>query len=124
MNRSGTLQAPDGRPLLRLAQRPQLQHNTEPAGHTHLRPQVEQWRPVCPHTVFSAVRDKVMNNLDSHAAPETRATPGKEWVRGSEDGMISRKGKTALSPGIVFVVLIKRASCDYRNRVCDIFFTD
>ncbi|KAH7866624.1 hypothetical protein Vadar_022850 [Vaccinium darrowii] len=40
--------------------------------------------------VFSAVRDKVMNNLDSHAAPETRATPGKEWVRGWDD---FKKGK-------------------------------
>ncbi|KAF7135076.1 hypothetical protein RHSIM_Rhsim08G0198900 [Rhododendron simsii] len=40
--------------------------------------------------VFSAVRDKVMNNLDSHAAPETRATPGNEWVRGWDD---FRKGK-------------------------------
>lgn len=40
--------------------------------------------------VFSAVRDKVMNNLESHAAPETRATPGKEWVRGWDD---FKKGK-------------------------------
>ncbi|XP_059443093.1 succinate dehydrogenase assembly factor 2, mitochondrial [Corylus avellana] len=35
--------------------------------------------------VFTAVRDKVMNNLNSHAAPETRATPGQPWVRGWDD---------------------------------------
>ncbi|XP_042500470.1 succinate dehydrogenase assembly factor 2, mitochondrial-like [Macadamia integrifolia] len=35
--------------------------------------------------VFSAVRDKVMNNLDSHSAPETRALPGQPWVRGWDD---------------------------------------
>ncbi|EEF51678.1 conserved hypothetical protein [Ricinus communis] len=35
--------------------------------------------------VFSAVRDKIMNNLDSHASPETRAIPGQPWVRGWDD---------------------------------------
>ncbi|RWR86914.1 succinate dehydrogenase assembly factor 2, mitochondrial [Cinnamomum micranthum f. kanehirae] len=35
--------------------------------------------------VFSAVRAKVMGNLNSHAAPETRATPGQPWVRGWDD---------------------------------------
>ncbi|KAJ4972501.1 hypothetical protein NE237_005675 [Protea cynaroides] len=35
--------------------------------------------------VFSAVRDKVMNNLHSHSAPETRALPGQPWVRGWDD---------------------------------------
>ncbi|PIA44240.1 hypothetical protein AQUCO_01700088v1 [Aquilegia coerulea] len=35
--------------------------------------------------VFSAVRDKVMGNLNTHASPETRATPGKPWVRGWDD---------------------------------------
>ncbi|KAK3008372.1 hypothetical protein RJ639_014080 [Escallonia herrerae] len=35
--------------------------------------------------VFAAVHKKVMNNLDSHAAPETRATPGQPWVRGWDD---------------------------------------
>ncbi|KAL5717695.1 hypothetical protein ACHQM5_010668 [Ranunculus cassubicifolius] len=35
--------------------------------------------------VFSAVRDKVMSNLNTHASPETRATPGKAWVRGWDD---------------------------------------
>ncbi|KAI8544120.1 hypothetical protein RHMOL_Rhmol08G0270800 [Rhododendron molle] len=45
---------------------------------------------VTSNPVFCAVRDKVMNNLDSHAAPETRATPGKEWVRGWDD---FKKGK-------------------------------
>ncbi|XP_068661300.1 succinate dehydrogenase assembly factor 2, mitochondrial [Aristolochia californica] len=35
--------------------------------------------------VFSAVRSKVLFNLDSHAAPETRAKPGHPWVRGWDD---------------------------------------
>ncbi|CAN4088667.1 unnamed protein product [Withania somnifera] len=35
--------------------------------------------------VFSAVHEKVMNNLDKHASPETRAVPGKPWVRGWDD---------------------------------------
>ncbi|XP_062028704.1 succinate dehydrogenase assembly factor 2, mitochondrial [Rosa rugosa] len=35
--------------------------------------------------VFTAVRSKVTNNLDSYAAPETRATPGNPWVRGWDD---------------------------------------
>uniref|UniRef100_A0A6N2MJJ8 Uncharacterized protein n=1 Tax=Salix viminalis TaxID=40686 RepID=A0A6N2MJJ8_SALVM len=35
--------------------------------------------------VFSAVRDKIMNNLSSHASPETRAIPGQPWVRGWDD---------------------------------------
>ncbi|XP_043703852.1 succinate dehydrogenase assembly factor 2, mitochondrial [Telopea speciosissima] len=35
--------------------------------------------------VFRAVHDKVMNNLNSHSAPETRALPGKPWVRGWDD---------------------------------------
>ncbi|KAK9278016.1 hypothetical protein L1049_027573 [Liquidambar formosana] len=35
--------------------------------------------------VFLAVRDKVMNNLNNHAAPETRAVPGQPWVRGWDD---------------------------------------
>ncbi|XP_060205352.1 succinate dehydrogenase assembly factor 2, mitochondrial [Lycium barbarum] len=35
--------------------------------------------------VFSAVREKVMNNLDKHASPETRAVPGQPWVRGWDD---------------------------------------
>ncbi|KAJ8553525.1 hypothetical protein K7X08_024203 [Anisodus acutangulus] len=35
--------------------------------------------------VFSAVREKVMNNLDKHASPDTRAVPGKPWVRGWDD---------------------------------------
>ncbi|KAG7951297.1 hypothetical protein I3843_12G000500 [Carya illinoinensis] len=40
--------------------------------------------------VFTAVHDKVLNNLNSHSAPETRATPGQPWVRGWED---MRKGR-------------------------------
>ncbi|KAM7475812.1 hypothetical protein LguiB_023055 [Lonicera macranthoides] len=35
--------------------------------------------------VFIEVRNKVMNNLNSHAAPEVRATPGQPWVRGWDD---------------------------------------
>ncbi|XP_077212322.1 succinate dehydrogenase assembly factor [Tasmannia lanceolata] len=35
--------------------------------------------------VFSAVQAKVMHNLNSHAAPETRAMPGQPWVRGWDD---------------------------------------
>ena len=35
--------------------------------------------------VFSAIREKVMNNLNSHAAPETRSIPGQPWVRGWDD---------------------------------------
>ncbi|KAF2311624.1 hypothetical protein GH714_025316 [Hevea brasiliensis] len=35
--------------------------------------------------VFSAVRDKIINNLNSHAAPETRAIAGQPWVRGWDD---------------------------------------
>ncbi|KAL3818463.1 hypothetical protein ACJIZ3_004368 [Penstemon smallii] len=35
--------------------------------------------------VFMAVREKVTKNLDNHAAPETRATPGQPWVRGWDD---------------------------------------
>ncbi|KAI8020057.1 hypothetical protein LOK49_LG04G02373 [Camellia lanceoleosa] len=31
--------------------------------------------------VFSALREKVLNNLKNHAAPETRATPGQPWLR-------------------------------------------
>ncbi|OAY30597.1 succinate dehydrogenase assembly factor 2, mitochondrial [Manihot esculenta] len=40
---------------------------------------------VSTNPVFSAVRDKIMNNLNSHAAPETRAIPGQPWVRGWDD---------------------------------------
>ncbi|KAK9926502.1 hypothetical protein M0R45_023730 [Rubus argutus] len=35
--------------------------------------------------VFTAVQNKIMQNLDSYAAPETRATPGNPWVRGWDD---------------------------------------
>ncbi|KAI4336408.1 hypothetical protein L6164_014939 [Bauhinia variegata] len=43
--------------------------------------------------VFAAVRDNVMKNLDTHSAPETRATPGQPWVRGWDD---IKKGQGAL----------------------------
>ncbi|CAN6718324.1 unnamed protein product [Malus baccata var. baccata] len=42
--------------------------------------------------VFSAVRNKIMNNLNSYAAPETRATPGQPWVRGWDDIKKSQGG--------------------------------
>ncbi|KAK4735787.1 hypothetical protein R3W88_010048 [Solanum pinnatisectum] len=42
--------------------------------------------------VFSAVREKVMNNLNNHTSPETRAVPGKPWVRGWDD---IKKGRDA-----------------------------
>ncbi|KAG5230422.1 succinate dehydrogenase assembly factor [Salix suchowensis] len=45
--------------------------------------------------VFSAVRDKIMNNLSSHAAPETRAIPGQPWVRGWDDIKKSAGGPIA-----------------------------
>ncbi|XP_073013153.1 succinate dehydrogenase assembly factor 2, mitochondrial [Typha latifolia] len=35
--------------------------------------------------VFTAVRSKVMDNLNNHAAPETRSSPGQPWVRGWDD---------------------------------------
>ncbi|KAK6921107.1 Flavinator of succinate dehydrogenase [Dillenia turbinata] len=35
--------------------------------------------------VFSAVCERVMSNLKSYAAPETRAVPGQPWVRGWDD---------------------------------------
>ncbi|CAM8969796.1 unnamed protein product [Rhodiola kirilowii] len=35
--------------------------------------------------VFCAVRSKVLDNLNSHSALETRAVPGKPWVRGWPD---------------------------------------
>ncbi|XP_059641260.1 succinate dehydrogenase assembly factor 2, mitochondrial [Cornus florida] len=40
--------------------------------------------------VFSAMHEKVMKNLNSHSAPETRATPGQPWVRGWDDIKRSR----------------------------------
>ncbi|CAN0915932.1 Succinate dehydrogenase assembly factor 2, mitochondrial [Linum grandiflorum] len=35
--------------------------------------------------VFCEIRNKVMNNLNSHTAPDTRAIPGQPWVRGWDD---------------------------------------
>ncbi|KAK9684364.1 hypothetical protein RND81_10G205200 [Saponaria officinalis] len=35
--------------------------------------------------VFTAIKEKVASNLNSYAAPETRATPGQPWVRGWDD---------------------------------------
>lgn len=42
--------------------------------------------------VFAALREKVMKNLDSHSAPETRATLGQPWVRGWDDIKKGRDG--------------------------------
>ncbi|CAN6470544.1 unnamed protein product [Victoria cruziana] len=35
--------------------------------------------------VFTAVQSKVLNNLNAHSSPNTRATPGQPWVRGWDD---------------------------------------
>ncbi|CAN1317875.1 Succinate dehydrogenase assembly factor 2, mitochondrial [Linum perenne] len=40
---------------------------------------------VCQNPVLCEIRDKVMNNLNSHSAAETRAVPGQPWVRGWDD---------------------------------------
>jgi len=42
--------------------------------------------------VFCAVREKVVNNLNNYAAPETRATPEQQWVRGWDDFKKGRDG--------------------------------
>ncbi|KAF3441392.1 hypothetical protein FNV43_RR15306 [Rhamnella rubrinervis] len=41
--------------------------------------------PIKTNPVFNAVCGKVMNNLNNHAAPETRAMAGQPWVRGWDD---------------------------------------
>ncbi|KAI8007148.1 hypothetical protein LOK49_LG07G00185 [Camellia lanceoleosa] len=45
------------------------------------------------NSVFSALREKVLNNLKNHAAPETRATPRQPWLRGWDD---FKKGRSNL----------------------------
>ncbi|CAA0409003.1 Flavinator of succinate dehydrogenase [Arabidopsis suecica] len=48
----------------------------------------EQEQPpeaVSSNPVFSALHEKVMKNLNKHAAPETRAAAGQPWVRGWDD---------------------------------------
>ncbi|QCE14996.1 succinate dehydrogenase assembly factor 2, mitochondrial [Vigna unguiculata] len=40
---------------------------------------------VSTNPVFAAVHERVMKNLNSHSAPEVRATPGQPWVRGWDD---------------------------------------
>ncbi|KAG0493042.1 hypothetical protein HPP92_006147 [Vanilla planifolia] len=35
--------------------------------------------------VFKAIHGKVLQNLSKHAAPSTRADPGRPWVRGWDD---------------------------------------
>lgn len=42
--------------------------------------------------VFAEVQKRVMNNLNSHASPETRAAPGQPWVRGWDDFKKGRDG--------------------------------
>ncbi|EOA14066.1 hypothetical protein CARUB_v10027202mg [Capsella rubella] len=48
----------------------------------------EQEQPpeaVSSNPVFSALHEKVMKNLNKHAAPETRAAAGQPWVKGWDD---------------------------------------
>ncbi|VVB15597.1 unnamed protein product [Arabis nemorensis] len=40
---------------------------------------------VSSNPVFSALHEKVMKNLNKHAAPETRAAAGQPWVKGWDD---------------------------------------
>ncbi|XP_020977417.1 succinate dehydrogenase assembly factor 2, mitochondrial isoform X2 [Arachis ipaensis] len=47
---------------------------------------------VSSNPVFAAVHERVMKNLESHSAPETRATPGQPWVRGWDDIKKGRDG--------------------------------
>ncbi|CAL0306715.1 unnamed protein product [Lupinus luteus] len=42
--------------------------------------------------VLAALRGRVMKNLDTYSAPETRATPGQPWVRGWDDIKKGRDG--------------------------------
>ncbi|XP_022994486.1 succinate dehydrogenase assembly factor 2, mitochondrial [Cucurbita maxima] len=42
--------------------------------------------------VFTDVQEKVMNNLNKHASPETRTPPGQQWVRGWDDFKRGRDG--------------------------------
>ncbi|KAA0047670.1 hypothetical protein IC582_011144 [Cucumis melo] len=42
--------------------------------------------------VFTGVKEKVMNNLNKHASPETRTPPGQQWVRGWDDFKKGRDG--------------------------------
>ncbi|XP_019251955.1 PREDICTED: succinate dehydrogenase assembly factor 2, mitochondrial-like [Nicotiana attenuata] len=44
------------------------------------------------NSVFSAVQEKVMNNLGKHAAPESRAAAGHPWLRGWDDFKKGRDG--------------------------------
>ncbi|KAF8408522.1 hypothetical protein HHK36_007678 [Tetracentron sinense] len=68
-----------------LAVRPSMKHVENPDLWKWL---TSQWPPpeaVSSNPVFSAVQDKVMNNLNSHAALEKRAIAGQPWVRGWDD---------------------------------------
>lgn len=51
--------------------------------------------PININPVFTAMREGVMKNLDSHSSPETRATPGQPWVRGWDDIQKFRGGPSA-----------------------------
>ncbi|XP_038892622.1 succinate dehydrogenase assembly factor 2, mitochondrial [Benincasa hispida] len=42
--------------------------------------------------VFISVQEKVMNNLNQLASPETRTPPGQQWVRGWDDFKRGRDG--------------------------------
>nr|CAD1824348.1 unnamed protein product [Ananas comosus var. bracteatus] len=47
--------------------------------------QEEPPEPVTCNPIFTAIRSKIMENLNKHAAPETRSSPGQPWVRGWDD---------------------------------------
>ncbi|KAJ0980996.1 hypothetical protein J5N97_009251 [Dioscorea zingiberensis] len=40
---------------------------------------------VSSNPVFTAIQSKVLGNLNSHCATETRSNPGQPWVRGWDD---------------------------------------
>ena len=35
--------------------------------------------------VFAAIKDQISENLTTYSSPQTRAQPGKPWVRGWDD---------------------------------------
>ncbi|CAN8302360.1 unnamed protein product [Cochlearia groenlandica] len=50
-----------------------------------LTAQEEPPETVSSNPVFLALHEKVMKNLNKHAAPETRAAAGQPWVKGWDD---------------------------------------
>ncbi|XP_075663529.1 succinate dehydrogenase assembly factor 2, mitochondrial-like isoform X2 [Castanea sativa] len=65
--------------------------------------------------VFTALHDKVMNNLNSHPAPETQATSGQPWVRGWDD--IKKVGTDLLQGTSSFAIHLSTRSCMMRSFV-------